>query len=63
MGSGSPIKGSAVRGGLVGIKNDGGDALEDIEHLQPVESVEGPTLLPDAVRVGGTRLIDNVGLA
>jgi pantoate--beta-alanine ligase len=35
----------------------------DAETFQPVETLKGRLVLPLAVRVGGTRLIDNLQLA
>jgi pantoate--beta-alanine ligase len=35
----------------------------DAESFQPVEKLQGRLVLPLAVRVGGTRLIDNLQLA
>jgi len=34
-------------------------ALVDPQTLEPVEEIRGPTLAALAVRIGGTRLIDN----
>jgi len=34
--------------------------IVDWESLQPVEEITGPTLVALAVKIGGTRLIDNV---
>jgi pantothenate synthetase len=34
--------------------------LVDLEDLQPVQAVEGPTLAAGALWVGRTRLIDNM---
>jgi pantothenate synthetase len=35
----------------------------DAKTFQPVAELRGPLILPLAVRIGGTRLIDNVRLA
>jgi len=37
--------------------------IVDAETFQPVETLRGRLILPQAVRIGGTRLIDNVRLA
>jgi pantoate--beta-alanine ligase len=38
-------------------------SVADAETLAELEAIEGPAMVSLAVRVGGTRLIDNVGLA
>ena len=35
-------------------------AIADPQTLQPVEEIRGPTVIALAVRIGGTRLIDNI---
>jgi pantoate--beta-alanine ligase len=37
--------------------------IADEEEMQPVERISGPVRIAAAVRVGGTRLIDNVRCA
>jgi pantoate--beta-alanine ligase len=38
-------------------------SVADVETLRELETVDGPALVSLAVRIGATRLIDNVGLA
>jgi pantoate--beta-alanine ligase len=62
-------RGDAVRGRLREVLNTEPLAqveyaeVVDAESFQPVETLRGRLVLPLAVRIGGTRLIDNIRLA